>query len=41
MVKRILCKYRYSPEMQESAVKLVLQQAPVLGEEWEAASHVA
>jgi type I restriction enzyme, R subunit len=34
MVKRILRKYRYPPDEQESAVELVLQQAKALGEEW-------
>ena len=34
MVKRILRKYKYPPDMEESAVELVLQQAHALGEEW-------
>jgi type I restriction enzyme R subunit len=34
MVKRILRKYKYPPDSQESAVELVLQQAKVLGEAW-------
>lgn len=34
MVKRILRKYKYPPDQQESAVELVLQQAQALGEEW-------
>lgn len=34
MVKRILRKYKYPPDMQEAAVALVLQQAEALGEEW-------
>ncbi|QAA92439.1 type I restriction endonuclease subunit R [Pollutimonas thiosulfatoxidans] len=34
MVKRILRKYRYPPDMADTAVELVLQQAEVLGEQW-------
>lgn len=34
MVKRILRKYKYPPDQQDSAVELVLQQAQVLGEAW-------
>lgn len=34
MVKRILRKYKYPPDMQETAVELVLQQAQALGESW-------
>jgi type I restriction enzyme R subunit len=34
MVKRILRKYKYPPDMADSAVELVLQQAEALGEEW-------
>lgn len=34
MVKRILRKYKYPPDMQEAAVELVLQQAQALGEAW-------
>lgn len=34
MVKRILRKYKYPPDQQESAVELVLQQAQALGEVW-------
>ncbi len=34
MVKRILRKYKYPPEMQDAAVELVLQQAQALGESW-------
>ncbi len=34
MVKRILRKYKYPPDQQESAVELVLQQAQALGENW-------
>jgi type I restriction enzyme R subunit len=36
MVKRVLKKYKYPPDQQESAVELVLQQAQSLGEEWSA-----
>jgi len=34
MVKRILRKYKYPPDQQESAIELVLQQAKVMGEAW-------
>jgi len=34
MVKRILRKYKYPPDMQEAAVALVLQQAEAMGEAW-------
>ena len=34
MVKRILRKYKYPPDLQEAAVELVLQQAEALGEAW-------
>ena len=34
MVKRILRKYKYPPDMQEAAVELVLQQAQALGDSW-------
>ncbi len=34
MVKRILRKYKYPPDLQEAAVELVLQQAQVLGDSW-------
>ena len=34
MVKRILRKYKYPPDMAESAIELVLQQAETLGETW-------
>jgi type I restriction enzyme, R subunit len=34
MVKRILRKYKYPPDLQEGAVELVLQQAKALGEAW-------
>jgi type I restriction enzyme R subunit len=33
-VKRILRKYKYPPDQQETAVDLVLQQAQALGESW-------
>jgi len=34
MVKRILRKYKYPPDLQDAAVELVLQQAQVMGEHW-------
>ncbi len=34
MVKRILRKYKYPPDKQESAIELILQQAKVMGETW-------
>ena len=34
MVKRILRKYKYPPDLQDAAVTLVLQQAEALGEAW-------
>jgi type I restriction enzyme, R subunit len=34
MVKRILRKYKYPPDLQDAAVELVLQQAHALGEDW-------
>jgi len=34
MVRRILRKYKYPPDLQDAAVELVLQQAHALGEEW-------
>jgi type I restriction enzyme, R subunit len=34
MVKRILRKYKYPPDLQDAAVELVLQQAQALGEAW-------
>lgn len=34
MVKRILRKYKYPPDQQDTAVELVLQQAQALGEAW-------
>jgi type I restriction enzyme R subunit len=36
MVRRILRKYKYPPDLQDAAVELVLQQAHALGEEWTA-----
>lgn len=35
MVKRILRKYKYPPDLQDAAVELVLQQMQVLGEAWQ------
>lgn len=34
MVKRVLRKYKYPPDLQEAAVELVLEQAEVIGEGW-------
>jgi type I restriction enzyme R subunit len=34
MVKRILRKYKYPPDLQDAAVELVLQQAQVMGDSW-------
>lgn len=34
MVKRILRKYKYPPDLDAAAVELVLQQAEALGESW-------
>ncbi|UCV20073.1 type I restriction endonuclease subunit R [Ferribacterium limneticum] len=34
MVKRILRKYKYPPDMQESAIELVLRQVEAIGEQW-------
>jgi type I restriction enzyme R subunit len=34
MVKRILRKYKYPPDLQEAAIELVLQQAQAMGEAW-------
>lgn len=34
MVKRILRKYKYPPDLQEAAIELVLRQAEALGEAW-------
>lgn len=33
-VKRILRKYKYPPDVADSAVELVLEQAETLGERW-------
>ena len=33
-VKRILKKYKYPPDKQESAVDMILQQTQALGEAW-------
>ena len=38
MVKRILCKYKYPPDLQDAAVELVLQQARAMGEAWDETS---
>jgi type I restriction enzyme R subunit len=34
MVKRILRKYKYPPDMQDEAIDMVLKQAEALGESW-------
>nr|MCU0711029.1 DUF3387 domain-containing protein [Pirellula sp.] len=34
IVKRILKKFGYPPDLQDAAVKLVLEQAETLSEEW-------
>ena len=34
MVKRILRKYKYPPDMQDAAVELILAQAQALGDSW-------
>ncbi len=34
MVKRILRKYKYPPDLQDAAIELVLRQAHALGESW-------
>ena len=34
LVKRILRQYGYPPDMQDAAVKLVVEQAERLSEEW-------
>jgi type I restriction enzyme R subunit len=34
MVKRILRKYKYPPDLQDGAGELVLQQAQVMDESW-------
>jgi type I restriction enzyme R subunit len=36
LVKRILRKYGYPPDMQEKATQTVLEQAEVLSQEWAA-----
>lgn len=36
LVKRILRKYGYPPDLQDAAVQTVLQQAEVLSEKWAA-----
>ncbi|MDP2400609.1 MAG: DUF3387 domain-containing protein, partial [Actinomycetota bacterium] len=36
MIKRLLRKYKYPPDQQEAAVKLVIEQAEVLSEGWAA-----
>ena len=36
MVRRVLRKYKYPPDLQEAAIELVLQQAQALGDEWTA-----
>jgi len=35
MVKRILKKYKYPPDQQDDAVKLILEQAQALGAQWD------
>ena len=37
IVKRILRKYGYPPDLQENATRLVLEQAELLSGEWAAA----
>lgn len=34
LVRRILRKYKYPPDLQEAAAELILQQAQVFGEDW-------
>jgi len=34
MIKRILKKYGYPPDLQETAVKTILEQAKLLGEDF-------
>lgn len=34
MVKKVLRKYKYPPDMEKHAVELVLEQAKALGESW-------
>jgi type I restriction enzyme R subunit len=36
LVKRILRKYGYPPDLQDAAVQTVLQQAEVLSDQWAA-----
>ncbi len=36
LVKRILCNYGYPPDLQDAAVRTVLQQARVFSEQWAA-----
>ena len=36
-IKRLLRKYRYPPDQQETAVLLVMRQAEVIADEWVAA----
>ena len=38
MVKRILRKYKYPPDLADAAVELVLEQAQSLGQEWASAA---
>ena len=39
MVKRILKKYKYPPDQQDDAVKLILEQAQALGEQWDGGDY--
>ena len=39
MVKRILKKYKYPPDQQDDAVKLILEQAQALGEHWDGGDY--
>lgn len=41
LVKRILRKYRYPPDMEYEAVKTVLQQAEALSSSWILPAYVA
>jgi type I restriction enzyme R subunit len=34
MVKRILRKYKYPPDKQESAIELIMQQTQLMGQAW-------
>ncbi|MDO7595047.1 MAG: DUF3387 domain-containing protein [Burkholderiaceae bacterium] len=34
MVRRVLRKYKYPPDLAEEAIALVLQQAERFGEDW-------